>query len=170
MTDIVPSIAKNINSLTLSKEFKENLCKSWSNSVVICLLGKNIDYAYLCQRLRAIWKAVGNMNFVDLNKSCFMVKFELEQDYFKVLIGGPWILLGHYLIVHHWDHSFCGSNDLSKKMVAWVSFLFYHAEVLTTFGNLIRKMVKMIFTPNGWSKGNFIDLQSKFIFTKLSLQ
>ncbi|CAN1153312.1 hypothetical protein LINPERHAP1_LOCUS368 [Linum perenne] len=29
-----------------------------------------------------------------------MIKFSYEQDYFKALTGGLWMILDHYLIVH----------------------------------------------------------------------
>ncbi|CAN1132958.1 hypothetical protein LINPERHAP2_LOCUS7365 [Linum perenne] len=87
--DIVLTASNGIKALNLSEEFKEKLCKPWSNSVVVRLLGRNIGYTYLCHRLRAIWKPVGNMHIVDLDRNCFMIKFSIEQDYFKALTGGP---------------------------------------------------------------------------------
>ncbi|CAN1132864.1 hypothetical protein LINPERHAP1_LOCUS14031 [Linum perenne] len=43
------------------------------------------------------------MDIVDLDKSCFLVKLSVEQDYFKALMGGSWILLDHYIVVHQWE-------------------------------------------------------------------
>ncbi|CAN1152495.1 hypothetical protein LINPERHAP2_LOCUS18778, partial [Linum perenne] len=140
--DITSSVSNGVKSLSLSKEFKEKLCKPWSSSVVVRLLGRNIGYSFLCHRLHAIWKPVGQLHIVDLDKNCFMVKFANDQDYFKALTGGPWMILDHYLIVHQWDPSFRVVNDLPKKMVAWVRFPhlpihFYHVQVLTSLGNLV---------------------------------
>ncbi|CAN1243931.1 hypothetical protein LINPERPRIM_LOCUS5876, partial [Linum perenne] len=86
--DIVASISKGVKSLTLSKEFKDKLCKPWSRSFIIRLLGKSIGYSFLCQRLHAMWKPVGHLHIVDLDRSCFLVKFGNDQDYFKALTGG----------------------------------------------------------------------------------
>ncbi|CAN1153675.1 hypothetical protein LINPERPRIM_LOCUS14853 [Linum perenne] len=36
-------------------------------------------------------KPFSNMHIVDLDKRCFLVKFAMEQDYFKALTGGPWV-------------------------------------------------------------------------------
>ncbi|CAN1848079.1 hypothetical protein LINPERHAP1_LOCUS38788 [Linum perenne] len=93
--DIVADIRNGIKTLQISKVFTEKLCKPWSNSVVVRLQGKNIGYAYLCHRLRTIWKPLGHIHIVDLDKNCFLVKFALEQDYFKALTGG----LGRSLII-----------------------------------------------------------------------
>ncbi|CAN1725724.1 hypothetical protein LINPERHAP1_LOCUS213 [Linum perenne] len=89
-----------------------------------------------------------------------MVKFANDQDYFKALTGGPWMFLDHYLIVHQWDHSFRVSNDMPKKMVAWVRFPhlpihFYHAQVLTSLGNLVGKTIKIDFNTQRAKRGRF---------------
>ncbi|CAN1145778.1 hypothetical protein LINPERHAP2_LOCUS14877 [Linum perenne] len=87
--DIILSASNGIKSLNLSSDFKAKLCKPWSNSVIVRLLGKSVGYSYLCHRLKAIWKPVGNLHIVDLDKDCFMIKFAYEQDYFRALTGGP---------------------------------------------------------------------------------
>ncbi|CAN1189901.1 hypothetical protein LINPERHAP2_LOCUS40170 [Linum perenne] len=152
--------ANGIKALSLSQGFKDKLCKPWSHSVVVRLSGKTIRYTYLCHRLHALWKPAGSMHVVDLDKSCFLVKFSTEQDYFKALTGGPWILLDHYLVVHQWDPSFRVSSVLPKKMVAWVRFPhlpihFYHGQVLTSLGNLIGRTVKIDFNTQTAGRGKF---------------
>ncbi|CAN1157945.1 hypothetical protein LINPERHAP2_LOCUS21848 [Linum perenne] len=158
--DITTSVSNGIKTLCLSNDFKENLCKPWSSSVVVRLLGKNLGYAYLCHRLHAISKPVGQLHIVDLDKNCFMVKFANDQDYFKALIGGPWMILDHYLIVHQWDPYFCVSDDLPKKMVAWVRLPhlpihFYHAQVLTSLSNLVGETIKIEFNTQRVERGKF---------------
>ncbi|CAN1820219.1 Uncharacterized protein At4g02000 [Linum perenne] len=160
ISDIVPSCTNGIKALSLSHEFKEKLCKPWSHSVVVRLLGKTIGYTYLCHRLHSMWKPAGSMHIVDLDRSCFLVKFTCEQDYFKALTGGPWMLLDHYLAVHQWDPSFRVTNELPKTMVAWVRFPhlpihFYHGQVLTSLGNLVGKTVKIDFNTQTAERGKF---------------
>ncbi|CAN1790105.1 hypothetical protein LINPERHAP1_LOCUS18708 [Linum perenne] len=128
--------------------------------MMVHLLGKTIGYSYMCHRLQALWKLLGNLHIIDLDKNCFMVKFASDQDYFKALTGGPWMILDHYLIVHQWDSSFRISNDMLKKMVAWVRFRllpihFYHAQVLTSLGNLVRKTIKIDFNTQSAKRGKF---------------
>ncbi|CAN1170990.1 hypothetical protein LINPERHAP2_LOCUS29303 [Linum perenne] len=158
--DILPAVRDGIKSLNLSDEFKDKLCKPWSNTVVVRLLGKSIGYSYLCHRLHAIWKPFGNLHIVDLDRNCFLVKFANEQDYFKALTGGPWMLLDHYLIVHQWDRSFRVADDLPKKMVVWVRFPhlpihFYHPQVLPSLGNLLGRTIKIDFNTQRAERGKF---------------
>ncbi|CAN1835838.1 hypothetical protein LINPERHAP1_LOCUS34552 [Linum perenne] len=107
-----------------------------------------------------MWEPAGHLHIVDLDRSCFLVKFSLEQDYFKALTGGPWVLLDHYLIVHQWDQSFRVSNDMPQKMVVWVRFPhlplhLYHGQVLNSLGNLIGKTVKIDFNTQKAERGKF---------------
>ncbi|CAN1188861.1 hypothetical protein LINPERHAP2_LOCUS39581 [Linum perenne] len=160
VNDIILSTSNGVKAISLSKEFKDKLCKQWANSMVVHLLGKNIGYSYLCHRLHDIWKSVGNLHIMDLDRNCFMVKFDNEQDYFKALTDGPWIILDHYLFVHQWDHSFCASYDLPKKMVVWVRFPhlpihFNHAQVLTSLGNLIGTTVKIDYNTQRAERGKY---------------
>ncbi|CAN1787163.1 hypothetical protein LINPERHAP1_LOCUS17527 [Linum perenne] len=158
--DIIPSISNGVKSLTLSEGFKDKLCKPWSRSVVIRLLSKSFGYSFLCQRLHAIWKPMGHLHIVDLDRTCFLVKFGNDQDYFKALTGGPWIIFDRYLIVHQWDESFRVSNELPHKLVAWVRFphlpiQFYHAKILAYMGNLIGKTIKIDFTTQRVDRWKF---------------
>ncbi|CAN1750211.1 hypothetical protein LINPERHAP1_LOCUS3969 [Linum perenne] len=158
--DITTSVSNGIKTLCLSNDFKEKLYKPWSSSVVVRLLGENVSYAYLCHRLHAISKPMGQLHIVDLDKNCFMVKFANDQDYFKALMGGSWMILDHYLIVHQWDPYFRVSDDLPKKMVAWVRFPhlpihFYHAQVLTSLSNLVGKTIKIEFNTQRVERGKF---------------
>ncbi|CAN1289104.1 Uncharacterized protein At4g02000, partial [Linum perenne] len=93
-------------------------------------------------------------------KLCKPWSFSIEQDYFKALTGGPWILLDHHLAIHQWDPSFRVSNELPKKLVAWVRFPhlpihFYHVQVLTSLGNLIGKTIIIDFNTQTTERGKF---------------
>ncbi|CAN1165919.1 hypothetical protein LINPERHAP2_LOCUS26434 [Linum perenne] len=138
--DISHQVVNGIRSLSLSDEFRNKLCRLWTKTVVVRLLGKYISYPFLCNRLRAIWKLVGHMHVVDLDRSCFMVKFANEQDYFKALTEGP-----------------------------WVPIQFYHPQILTSLGNLIGRTVKIDANTQRADRGKFarlaveIDLKAPLI-------
>ncbi|CAN1184857.1 hypothetical protein LINPERHAP2_LOCUS37206 [Linum perenne] len=161
--DIIPSLKDGIRSLQISKSLKDKLCKPWTNTAIIRLLGKSIGYNYLCHRLNSMWKPVGSLQIIDLDKDCYLVKFGNEQDYFKALTGGPWLILGHYLLVQQWDPSFRVSDKLPSKMVVWVRLphlpiLFYHPQILNALGNLIGKTVRIDFTTQNAERGKFARL------------
>ncbi|CAN1794997.1 Putative ribonuclease H protein At1g65750 [Linum perenne] len=158
--DIVPVRSNGVRALRLSKEFKDKLCKPWTNTVVIRLIGKSVGYSYLCNRLRSMWKPTGNMHVIDVGLNCFLVRFGDEKDYFKALTGGPWIILDHYLVVQQWDPTFRVSDKLPSKMVVWVRFphipiQLYHKQILTSLGNLIEKTVRVDYNTQTAERGKF---------------
>ncbi|CAN1142695.1 Putative ribonuclease H protein At1g65750 [Linum perenne] len=146
--DITPVISNGVRALRLSQGFKEKLCKPWTNTVVIRLIGKSVGYSYLCNRLRSMWKPSSSMQVIDVDLNCFMVRFGEEKDYFRALTGGPWLILDHYLVVQQWDPSFRVSDKLPSKMVVWIRFphlpiQLYHKQILSSLGNLIGRTVRM---------------------------
>ncbi|CAN1305099.1 hypothetical protein LINPERPRIM_LOCUS26416 [Linum perenne] len=83
-----------------------------------------------------------------------------DQDYFRALTGGPWMILEHYLIVQQWDPTFRVSDKLPAKMVVWVRFphlaiLFYHPQILTALGNLIGKTIRIDSPTQNADRGKF---------------
>ncbi|CAI0438236.1 unnamed protein product [Linum tenue] len=88
------------------------------------------------------------MEVLDLDSDCFLVKLDNEQDYFRALTDGPWVMFDHYLVVQQWSPDFSTSDPLPKTMIVWVQFPalkvhFYHKEVLTVLGNLIGRTIKL---------------------------
>ncbi|CAN1172326.1 hypothetical protein LINPERPRIM_LOCUS30815, partial [Linum perenne] len=147
----------------LSKDLKEKLCKSWANTLVVLLLGRNIGYAYLYHIVRSMWKPTNPMHIIDLDKGCFMVKFADEQDYFKALMGGPWMILDDYLVVHQWSHDFCVFDSLPAKMVVEVQFplmpvQYYHSRILISLGDLLGRTVKIDYNTQHAERGKFARL------------
>lgn len=79
-----------------------DLCYPWHDSLIIKLLGRNIGYYQLNTRLKGTWKLTGGFELMDVDNGFFMVKFDLEEDRAKVISGGPWMVLDHYLAVSQW--------------------------------------------------------------------
>ncbi|CAN1744016.1 hypothetical protein LINPERHAP1_LOCUS1987 [Linum perenne] len=78
----------------------------------------------------------------------------------RLLRGGPWMILGHYLVIHQWTPEFRVSDSLPAKMVVWVHFplmpvQYYHSEILTSLGNLIGKTVKIDYNTQHAERGKF---------------
>ena len=59
---------------------------------------------------------------MDLDNDYFIVKLNSYKDYLKALMGGPWVVLGHYLTVQSWSSSFNAAEKNFNSVVAWVHF------------------------------------------------
>ncbi|CAL1412967.1 unnamed protein product [Linum trigynum] len=146
--DLITGSRNGEPALTISSEFKAKICAPWQRSLVIRLLGLRIGFITLCNRLKSLWRPAENMEIKDLDHDCFLVKLDNEQDYFRALTDGPWVIFDHYLVVQQWTPSFKASDPLPKTNIVWVQLPalkihFYHKEVVTTIGNLIGRTIKL---------------------------
>lgn len=84
--------------LEISKEKYLSLFKQWRGALIIKQLEKSVSYRMLNQRLRDLKHLELGFDFIDL-EDYYVLRFYMRNDYMKVLEGGPWVILGHYLTV-----------------------------------------------------------------------
>src|ERR1044072_1879345 len=77
----------------------ENICQPWLDCLVVKLLGKNIGYNALCEKLRMLWKLSGGYEVRYVHHGYYLIKFDMEEDKKKVIFGAPWMIYHHYLSV-----------------------------------------------------------------------
>ncbi|CAL1413221.1 unnamed protein product [Linum trigynum] len=108
---------------------------------------------------------------MDLNNDTFLVTFSNEQDYLTALIGGPWVILDHYLVVHQWSPSFRTGQKPYRSVVAWIQLPelpvhFYNREVLFAIGNLIGRTVKLDYHTEHRQRGKFARIAVELDMSK----
>ncbi|CAL1360075.1 unnamed protein product [Linum trigynum] len=158
--DLVSSSFQGEPELIVSDVLKSRLCSPWKKTLMVRLLGRKVSYTYLCSQLRWMWRPVGKMDIMDLEDDVFLATFDNDQDYFKALTGGPWVLLDHYLVVHQWSPAFRVGDTIPRTVTAWVRFPrlpvhFYHKEVLFALGNLIGRTIKLDYHTEHGHRGKF---------------
>ncbi|CAN0908429.1 hypothetical protein LINGRAHAP2_LOCUS25280 [Linum grandiflorum] len=146
--DISLTCKDGVRSLQTSAGFREKLCAPLRRALVVRLVGKTVGIQYMFDRLRAMWRPEGKLRMVDLDNDVFLAFFDLPQDYNSALLGGPWMILDHYLVVHSWDPSFRITPDLPPKMVVWVRFpklpyQYYQRDIFVGLGNLIGRFIRI---------------------------
>ncbi|KAL9411769.1 hypothetical protein AB3S75_045384 [Citrus x aurantiifolia] len=52
-------------TIKFSQRIHEKLVKPWQNSVVVKLLGRNIGYKVLCNRLKVMWHMIPDFSVID---------------------------------------------------------------------------------------------------------
>ncbi|CAL1354810.1 unnamed protein product [Linum trigynum] len=161
--DLIPGERNGEPALNVSPDFKNKICAPWQRTLVVRLLGLKIGFVTLCSTLRSLWKPAGNMEILDLDHDCFLVKLDNEKDYFRALRDGSWVIFDHYLAVQQWTPHFKVSDPLPKKMIVWVQLPalkihFYHKEVLTTLGNLIGRIIKLDYHTLNRQRAKFARL------------
>lgn len=73
--------------LTTQRWFE--LCRPWRKALIIKLLGRNISYRTLTERLTELWKFPKGFELTDLEYDYFLVRFYTMEDYYHVLKKGP---------------------------------------------------------------------------------
>nr|KYP73208.1 hypothetical protein KK1_005823 [Cajanus cajan] len=138
----------------------KQLCEPWQQCLVIQLLGKDVGFLTLRDRLPALWKVQGGLELLDVSYGYFMVKFDLEADRDRVMHGGPWMLFDHYLIVRPWSPEFVASATKVDSTPVWVRFpglgvMFYDESVLLTIASAIGKPIKVDLNTLNMTRGRF---------------
>lgn len=85
---------------------------------------------------------------IDLEHGYYLARFFTRSDYYKVLEGGLWLILGHYLTVTKWRPNFRPSMESVDSTLVWVRFPglpleFFDEEVLYALGNAVGKAIKI---------------------------
>ncbi|EOY10263.1 Uncharacterized protein TCM_025636 [Theobroma cacao] len=76
--------------IRLTKEEKRRIRRLWRNTLIVKLLGREISYTYLCNRVKQLWSL------------------------------GPWIIADHYLTIRRWSPDFCSEDASIDSVSAWI--------------------------------------------------
>lgn len=87
---------------------------------MIKLLGKSMSLKFLEPRIRSLWKLEIGCEIIDMDNDYFCMRFYSRRDYFHVLERGPWIMLGHYMIVAKWRPNFHPSKETISRTAMWI--------------------------------------------------
>ncbi|KAK5771901.1 hypothetical protein PVK06_048157 [Gossypium arboreum] len=100
--DIHRSIVNGIPAIDFSERIQQILFKEMEHMVVLKLLGRNIGYGALNNRIISLWNTSKPFHLMDIENGYFLAKFYSTNDYAKVLSQGPWLIYCQYLTVQHW--------------------------------------------------------------------
>ncbi|KAI9077419.1 hypothetical protein K1719_040622 [Acacia pycnantha] len=162
-TDFHISREGEIPSIAFLEAIRATISKGMERTLIIKLLGRSITYYDLRARTQALWRLKGSCQLVDTEGSFYFVTFDLEEDYDKVLTGGPWMIFGVYLTVQPWSLDFDARSSVIGKVVAWVripglSFRYYHKSTLRAIGSLLGEVVKMDYMTETKGRGKYARL------------
>lgn len=91
-------IINDTPSIEFSKRINQILVKDMANTVVLKLLGRNIGFSVLQNKLYNLWKPYSPFHLMDIENG-FLASFQNKLDCEKVLSEGAWIIFYQYLTV-----------------------------------------------------------------------
>ncbi|MCI24608.1 hypothetical protein A2U01_0045793, partial [Trifolium medium] len=101
--------------VTMDEKLFQDLCNPWKEALVVKLLGKNVGYNMMKDRLKNLWRLTGGFEIMDVDNGFYMVKCELLADREKIVADGPWMLFDHYLAVARWTPDFASPHAKVEK-------------------------------------------------------
>lgn len=128
--------------------------------VIVKLLGRNIIYTLLQNKICSLWKPVKPFRLVDIKYRYYLAKFQDQWDFEKVICQGPRIVHDQYLIVQLWSVDFSPSQPYPNVVMTWIRLSrlpghMYNRKVLKEIGGLIGKVAKLDFNTNNGIRGKF---------------
>lgn len=129
----------------------DNYKQSWQNwwwALVIRVLGKSLSFKILELWIQRTWQLEHGCEVTDIDKEHMVARFYSQVDYMKVLNGGPWTVLGHYLMISKWRPNLTPSRDDVQSTLVWIRFPTLPLELfndnhLLRIGNRVGRAIKV---------------------------
>ena len=99
-------------------------------------------------KLMALWKPVGRLDCLDLEKDFYLVWLSLKEDHDVVLRKGPWFLGEHFLYIRPWEPNFKAETTNVSSVAVWIKFNglpieYYDVEVLNEISEAVGKVLRI---------------------------
>lgn len=132
----------------------------WRRALILKPLGKNFHFKVIEPRLKRVWKLQEDCEVIDIDNDYFIACFYSREDYLKALQEGPWMVLGHYFMIHCWKPNFVPTADLPHKTLVWiwlphVPVEMFYEEALLDMGNVVGRAVQIECMGTDVVKGRF---------------
>ncbi|XP_024046752.1 uncharacterized protein LOC112101069 [Citrus clementina] len=131
-----------------------------TNSVVVKLLGRNIGYKVLCNRLKVMWHQIHDFSVIDFENNYFLIRLKSPEDAVYALTEGPWVIFGHYLTVQSWTPQFDSTTTDLDSAIVWIrlpgmAFHLYDKRILRKIGQLVGNVIKIDYHTALRERGKF---------------
>ncbi len=173
-SDVEDNMDDDIPVILLSKAEKEQINAPWRSALIIKVFGKSIGFKYMDFKIRSLWKPLGDMQCIDLGNDFFLIRFTLEEDYWKVVNGGPWFINQQFLTIRRWSPGFRPSEAKISTTAVWaclpeLPIELYDTNILRRIGNQLGSLLKVDARTMDNERGRFarlcvqIDLEQPLI-------
>ena len=106
---------------------------------------------------------MAKLDCVNLGKDFFFIRFSSNEDYDKVLKGGPWFVGDHFLAIKQWELYFKASEAKLSSVAIWVRLPelpieFYDPASLLKIGKAIGPVLRIDSHIVNGARGRFSRL------------
>ncbi|MBA0766571.1 hypothetical protein Gotri_015601 [Gossypium trilobum] len=93
-------LVEGIPSITFSNLVHKFIERKMARTIIVKLLCRKICFNALFNKVTTLWSPRQPLQLKDLENDYYLIWFQDERDFNKVLVGGTWVIFGQYLIVH----------------------------------------------------------------------
>lgn len=100
---------------------------------------------------------------MDIDKGFVVVQFYSQEDYYKVLNGGRWMVLGYFLTITKWRPNFSPSQNTITTTMVWLRLPklpleMFEEKTLMWMGNSVGKALKVDICTSTTARGRSAKL------------
>ncbi|KAL4273588.1 hypothetical protein GQ457_13G013000 [Hibiscus cannabinus] len=155
--------ANGMPEIWFSNRVHDAIDAKLEKSMIIRLLDRAIGYRALRNRIMALWSPSGEINLIDLDNGYYLVRFAMEEDFNKVLKGGPWVIYGSYLTVQPWHQFFNTEEVHPSHIMVWVRlpklpYRYYSKSLFQYIAATIGEVVRVDYNTEEGKRGRFARL------------
>ncbi|KAL4277875.1 hypothetical protein GQ457_03G022350 [Hibiscus cannabinus] len=150
-------------TIKFSERVHDQIDSTMRNVIIVHLLGRNIGYQSLLNRIHALWKPSREVQLVDLENNYFLVRVEDPRDYERILTEGPWTIYGIYLTMQPWSRTFSTSEKHPSRVVVWVRlpglpYRYYSKALFRRIAAIVGEVVRVDYNTQAGERGKFARL------------
>ncbi|XP_028791303.1 uncharacterized protein LOC114747179 [Neltuma alba] len=169
--DVVINMDGLIPVINFSNRVREVMEGCMEHAVVVKILRPYLRPDILFSKITSLWRPTGDFKLTELEGGCFMVMLENKFYYQNALLGGPWVVQGHYLTVHPWEPTLSPLNLEIKQVYGWVRlpglpYHYCHKNVLRAIGEVIGQVLKIDYNSEEVDKARYARLAVKLDLTR----
>ena len=146
--DDVSELSEGIAAIKLSREDKIRIREPSAKAFIVKVYGKYVGYHYIQAKLQSMWKPVGRLDCINLDKEFFLTRFYAKEDYDLVLQKGPWFVGENFLSIRPWEPNFRPFSANVSSIAVWVRLnelpiKYYESHILKHIGSSIGNVLQV---------------------------
>ncbi|CAI9107532.1 OLC1v1006905C1 [Oldenlandia corymbosa var. corymbosa] len=169
--DVTYGDEDGVPSTNFSKRVKTHMKIVMTYSIVVKPLSRDFRWNRLHKRLKGLWKIKGELKPMDTIEGYHFFRLTTEEDYYFILLNGPWSLDDHYILVLPWTKQFSTKDDNISAVAIWICILdlpieYFHEDLLRSVAKPIGRYLKDDKNTITVERGQFARLAVELDLTK----
>jgi len=125
------------------------------------MASKRPYYVYFSAYIKRVWNPKGVGDVFSRDNGFFLIKFDLEMNYNRILKGGPWFMDSKLIIMKKWEANFNFEKAVLTLYPVWMKLNNLNLALWNT--SCISKLASIIGTPLDIDESTRLVKRIKFV-------